>query len=177
MKNVASDTLKKLYPIISVTVVVFLALALLGVTDVVARPAILEQRELRKVRMLTEIFPDMTEFILEDDIFRIYSDEAKIGFAFLAKGRGYGGPVHILAGLENETVKGIAIVLHTETPGLGARITEPEFTDQFVELYIGDVALRRDNGRVDAITGATISARAVVDAVRETAERILEERE
>ncbi len=169
------NTLKTIYPIISVTVVVFIAVTLLNATDAVTRPAILEQRELRKMRMLGEIFPEMDERIAENDIYRIYADGVEIGFAFLAEGRGYGGPIDILVGLENETVQGITIVSHTETPGLGEKITERTFLDQFAGLNIDDVALRRDNGEVDAITGATISARAVADAVRETAKRILKE--
>lgn len=169
--------LKKIYSIISVTVIVGIAVALLGVTDKVTRPAILEQRRLRAERMLGEIFPYMNEFIFEDGIYRIYSDKIKIGFAFYAEGRGYGGIIRILVGLKNETIQGIGIVSHAETPGLGAKITDPEFTDQFVGLPVGDVALKRDHGRVDGITAATISARAAADAIRVGAKRILAGRE
>lgn len=176
-----ADTLKKVFPIISVTVVVFIAVTLLGLTDVVVRPTIEWQNEQKILRMLYEIFPDMTEYTLEDDIYMISSDGAEIGFAFLAVGKGYGGNIDILVGLENETtVKGVTIISHAETPGLGARVTEHSFRDQFAGLNIGDVALKRDSGRIDAITGATISSRAVVDAVRATAmEKVksLEERE
>ena len=164
-----AGTLKKVYPIIAATVVVFMAVTLLGLTDVMVRPMIELQRELRTERMLTEIFPEMDKFIYEADIYWIYSNEVKIGFAFLARGMGYGGHIDILVGLENETIKGIGIVTHRETPGMGDRITEPEFKDQFLGLYIGDAALKRDDGRIDAITGATISSRAVAEAVREMA--------
>jgi len=123
----------------------------------------------------------MTEYTLEDDIYMIYADEAEVGFAFLAVGKGYGGNIDILVGLENETtVKGVTIISHLETPGLGARITESSFRDQFAGLNIDDVALKRDGGQIDAVTGATISSRAVVDAVRAAVmEKVksLEERE
>ena len=116
-----------------------------------------------------EIFPSMTEHTLENDVYMIYSDEAEIGFAFLAMGKGYGGNIDILVGLENETtVKGITIVSHLESPGLGARITESVFTDQFTGLNIDDVVLKRDGGQIDAITGASISSESVVDAIRAT---------
>jgi len=172
------NAFKKVYPIISITVVVFLAVTVLGETYVVASPRIEEQRVLRKERMLKGIFPEMTESTLEDDIYRIYYDGDKIGFAFLAEGRGFGGPITILVGLKDpETVRGIGIVLHTETPGLGAKITEREFLDRFAGLNIADVALTRDDGRIDAITAATVSARAVADTVRKAMEDRLEERE
>ncbi len=165
-----ADTLKKVFPIISITVVVFIAVTLLGLTDTVVRPRIEWQKEQKIQDMLKEIFPDMTEYTLEDDIYMIYSDGAEIGFAFLAVGKGYGGNIDILVGLENETtVKGVTIISHLETPGLGARVTESSFRDQFAGLNIDDVALKRDGGQIDAVTGATISSGAVVDAVRATA--------
>jgi len=166
---VKADTLKKIFPIISVTVVVFIAVALLGLTDTVVRDKIEWQKEQKIQRMLYEIFPSMTEHTLESDVYMIYSDEAEIGFAFLAMGKGYGGNIDILVGLENETtVKGITIVSHLESPGLGARITESVFTDQFTGLNIDDVVLKRDGGQIDAITGASISSESVVDAIRAT---------
>jgi len=173
--------LRKVFPIISVTAVVFIAVALLYLTDTVVRPKIEWQKEQKILRMLDEIFPNMTEYTLENDIYMIYADGAEIGFAFLAIGKGYGGNIDILVGLEDETtIKGVTIISHLETPGLGARVTESSFRDQFAGLNIDDVALKGDDGQIDAITGATISSRAVIDAVRATAmEKVksLEERE
>ncbi len=165
-----ADTLKKVFPLISVTVVVFIAVILLGLTDTVVRDKIEWQKEQKIQRMLYEIFPNMTEHTLEDDIYMIYSNGAEIGFAFLAVGKGYGGLIDILVGLENETtIKGVTIVSHLESPGLGARITESSFRDQFTGVNIADVALRLNGGEIDAITGASISSRAVVDAIRAAA--------
>ncbi len=165
-----ADTLKKVFPIISITVVVFIAVALLYLTDTVVRDKIEWQKEQKIQRMLYEIFPDMTEHTLEDDIYMIYSNEAEIGFAFLAVGKGYGGLIDILVGLENETtIKGVTIISHLESPGLGARITENSFRDQFIGVNIADVALTQKGGEIDAITGASISSGAVVDAIRATA--------
>ncbi len=162
-----ADTLKKVFPIISVTIVVFIAVTLLSLTDTVVSSTIERQKEEKIERMLEEIFPDMTDHALEDDIYMIHSDEAEIRFAFLAVGKGYGGNIDILVGLENETtIKGVTIVSHLESPGLGARITESAFTDQFIGVNIADVALRQNGGEIDAVTGATISSGAVVDAIR-----------
>ena len=162
--------LTEAFPIISVTVVVFVAVTLLNLTHTAVRAAIEWQEEQQIQSMLKEIFPDVTEYTLEDDIYKIYSNETRIGVAFLAVGKGYGGNINILVGLEDETtVQGVTIISHLETPGLGARVTESSFRDQFAGINIADVALKQDGGQIDAITGASISSRAVIDAVKATA--------
>ena len=177
----AKDALKKAFPVILLTVVVAISVTLLTFTDRLTRDKIEYQKEQKIQSMLFEIFPNMSRYDFENDIYTIYSDGAKIGYAFLAVGKGYGGDIDILVGLEDETtIKGISIVSHSETPGLGSRITESFFTDQFAGLSIDEVALKRNGGEVDAITGSTISSRAVINAVRDTAMekvKLLEESE
>jgi len=162
--------LSEFYPILAVTVVVFISVALLGGLDSVTRDMIEYQKELKVQRMLNEIFPDMTSYTSEGDIYIISADGTEIGFAFLAVGKGYGGDIDILVGLEDETtLKGIAVIAHAETPGLGDKILAPDFTDRFVGVDIADVAVPDEGGKIDAITGSTISTKAVIDAVRTTA--------
>ena len=165
-----ANTLKRIFPVILITVVVFACVALLNWTDTITRAKIEAQKEQEVQTMLTEMFPNMSRYTFEDDIYTIYSDGAEVGYAFLAVGKGYGGDIDILVGLEDETtVKGITIISHTETPGLGSRIAESSFTDKFAGLSIDEVALKQDGGEVDAITGSTISSKAVINAVRTTA--------
>jgi len=119
--------------------------------------------------MLSEMFVDMSTYDLDPitDIYTIKSGEDTIGYAFLALGKGYGGDINILVGLEDEsTLKGVTIITQNETPGLGTRIEDSDFTDMFTGLAIADIGLTRDGGGIDALTGATISSRAVVDAVK-----------
>ncbi|MEG1633654.1 MAG: FMN-binding protein [Oscillospiraceae bacterium] len=61
-------------------------------------------------------------------------------------------------------VTGVSIIKHAETPSLGARAVEPEFRNQ----YVGSaepVALTKQGGEIAAISGATITSKAVTDAV------------
>jgi len=161
--------LKGVFPIIFITIVVFVSVALVTWTDSVTAAKIEEQKEQEIQSMLKEMFPSMSEYTFNDDIYTIYSDGAGVGYAFLAVGKGYGGDIDILIGLGDEaTVKGITIISQSETPGLGSRIAESSFADKFIGLNIGDVVLKQDGGQIDAITGATISSGAVVDAVRTT---------
>ena len=166
----AKDFLKKAFPVIILTVVVAISVTALTYTDRMTRGEIEAQKEARTESMLSGMFPEMSRYEFRDDIYTIYSDGDEIGYAFIAVGKGYGGDIEILVGLEDETtLKGITIISQKETPGLGTRIAEPSFTDIFIGLNIADVALRRDGGQVDAITSSTISCAAVVDAVRAAA--------
>ena len=158
------------FPIIFITVVVFASVGLVTWTDSITTDKIKEQKEQQIQSMLKEMFPSMSEYTFEDDIYTIYSDGAGVGYAFLAVGKGYGGDIDILIGLEDETtIKGITIISQSETPGLGSRIAESSFASTFAGVNIDDVALKQDGGQIDALTGATISSGAVVDAVRTTA--------
>ena len=74
-----------------------------------------------------------------------------------------------MVGMDPEgTVAGIEILTHNETPGLGDKITLPVFKDTFAgkNLQNADWRVKKDGGEFDQITGATISPRAVVGAVR-----------
>lgn len=88
---------------------------------------------------------------------------------------GYSGPIRLLVGiLADGTVSGVRVVAHRETPGLGDKI-ELERDDWILGFdgrSLGDPpvarwAVRRDEGVFDQFTGATITARAVVQAVRD----------
>lgn len=87
--------------------------------------------------------------------------------AFEVSGKGYGGDLAIMLGvdLDSKSLTGIRLVEHSETPGLGARATEPHFTDQFAGLSGSKVALSTDGGKVEALSGASITSNGVVDAV------------
>ena len=163
-------SLKEVFPIIFITIIVFISVSLLTWTDSITVAKIEEQKEQEIHNMLQEMFPNMGEYTFTDDIYTIYADGTGVGYAFMAVGKGYGGNIDILVGLEDETtIKGITIITQGETPGLGSRITEESFANGFAGLDISDVVLKQDGGQVDAITGATISSRAVVNAVRNTA--------
>jgi len=164
------NTKHRFFPVILITAVVAGSVALLTATDAFTRETIEAQKQEEIKGMLTEMFPDMSRFAFEDDIYTVYSDGDKLGYAFIAIGKGYSGDIEILVGLEDQaTVKGIIIITQTETPGLGTRIAESFFADQFAGLTIDEVAFTEQGGEIDAITGSTISSTAVVKAIRDTA--------
>lgn len=85
--------------------------------------------------------------------------------AFEAYGKGVGGDIGIMAGVDLETDKllGIGVTTHKETPGLGSRAkTDPKFKGQFKGMSINEpIKVKQDGGTVDAISGATITSRGV----------------
>jgi len=124
---------------------------------------------------LSIIFPGAS-FTETGDYYIATVSGEEIGYAFIAGGRGYSGSIKTMVGMyKNGTISGVNIIRQSETPGLGTRIAEPDFTNQFSSKRIWDVRLRQDGGVIDAITGATISSRAITDIVRERAEVVINE--
>lgn len=117
------------------------------------------------------------------DVFPAYKDGKLWAVAFEEKGKGFGGEIGVIVGIDVETNRllGIGITTMKETPGLGARIKEKSFRNGFDGLSVNDdVKVQADGGQVDAVSGATISSRGVCDAVnkalafyRENKEEIL----
>ncbi len=86
--------------------------------------------------------------------------------AYSAAAKGYHDLIEVMVGVGPEgNLTGISIMTHTETPGLGARIVEPEFTDQFAGLDLETTKLSAEGGKVDALSGATFSTVGVIAAV------------
>ncbi len=96
-----------------------------------------------------------------------------VGIAFPVQGNGYQGVIKIMVGLtpDLESITGIKVLEQVETPGLGGRIGEDSFQDQFKGIrtepaveYVKNKA-PENNNQIQAITGATISTRSVVKII------------
>ena len=113
------------------------------------------------------------------DVFPAFKDGELQALAIETKGKGFGGEIGVILGVDMEAgeVAGIGITTHKETPGLGARIVEEGFRAGFKGLpLVGEVKVRDDGGEVDAISGATISSRGVCAAVTGAIEMFNENR-
>ncbi|MBU1027165.1 MAG: FMN-binding protein [Candidatus Margulisbacteria bacterium] len=106
---------------------------------------------------------------------------ARIGTAILCSGNGYQGQIKLMVGVNADLTQftGMAILEQLETPGLGAKIAEAKFQAQFKGLasrppieYVKGKSPSRPN-EIEAITGATISSKAVVDIINKTVEQWL----
>jgi electron transport complex protein RnfG len=110
-------------------------------------------------------------------IYRVYAENRPVAALFVVTARdGFSGPIRILLGVDAAgVVTGVRILQHRETPGLGDKIeaTRSDWIFQFDGRSLGDPlvtgwAIRGDGGDIDQLTGASISSRAVVTAVRDT---------
>ena len=80
-------------------------------------------------------------------------------------GGSFSGTLSIMVGVNSDgTVAGVSILTTAETSGLGAKAGDPEFKDQFIGKS-GTVTVNKDGGEINAISGATITSRAVCAGV------------
>lgn len=82
--------------------------------------------------------------------------------------KGFSGKIEVMVGFDMEgNIMGTSVISHAETPGLGAKMTEPAFSSQFNGKNPSSfrLAVKKDGGDVDAITASTITSRAYCDAV------------
>jgi len=96
-------------------------------------------------------------------------DQGPTGTAFKSvSGLGYSGDIEIILGIKPDgEISGVRILRHAETPGLGANYADPAMLDEFYKgRRIDDNwKLTKDGGQVDAVTGATVTGRAIADAI------------
>ena len=82
---------------------------------------------------------------------------------------GFGGNIQITVGIKKDgTVNGVSILSISETAGLGMKATEPSFYNQYVGKKTDKFVVSKDGGdgeKIDALSGATITSRAVTGAV------------
>lgn len=109
---------------------------------------------------------------VEKTVFPAKKGDEIIALAYDAEATGYHGTVSVMVGFAPDgRITGMSVMTHTETPGLGARITESAFTDQFKGLEGPDqLKLSSEGGAIDGISGATISSAAALTAVKQAVE-------
>ena len=110
-------------------------------------------------------------------IYRVYAEERPVAALFVVSARdGYAGPIRLLIGIEMDgSITGVRVLEHRETPGLGDRIetTKSDWVLQFDGHSLQDPepggwAIRDDRGDFDQLTGASITPRAIIKAIKET---------
>ncbi len=103
---------------------------------------------------------------LERTFFVAIIDGEPRAVAFETFGRGgYGGDVGLMVGIDikDDKLIGVGVTTHAETPGMGAKAkTDPSFVAQFQGLALKDpIKVTKDGGTINAISGATLTSRAV----------------
>ena len=136
-------------------------------------------KKLEAIKMVVPEFtnnPNDDMFLIptgEGDSLEVYpakKDSSIVGYAVRTySNKGFSGYIGLMAGFKPDgSIYNITVLEHKETPGLGTKMTEPLFREQFNGKNPSSFQLKviKDGGPVDAITAATISSRAFCDAVQ-----------
>ncbi len=163
------------------TLVCVIAALVLGAVYKNTAPLIAAQKEKETQQALKQALPDADKFIMQridDEIYyEGYKDERLAGYVITVKAEGYSGDIEMMVGIDKKgVITGVQILTQQETPGLGARCIEvkygekdPWFTRQFRQKKAEEVSLEN----IETITGATITAEAIIDAIKESVEDFL----
>jgi electron transport complex protein RnfG len=130
--------------------------------------------------ILKQVLPGAAEFkpvFDEQDqvlYYEAFSREGrKKGYGFIFSGLGMWGEIRYSGGLDLDfRLTGVKILKQEETPGLGSRIEEPWFQEQFKGLAAGELEFTKHGGKIDGITGVTTTCEAVVEAIKGEMTRI-----
>lgn len=167
-------------PTISLFLICIVVAALLAGTNELTKGPIAEIQAKTAAEAMQSVCPEAESFEgekgIELEAYRgLDASGNTVGFAIPSSYKGYGGDIEIMVGFGADgTVTGVEILSCEETPGLGANCTKQEFTDMFRQAIpqSGEFTVTKDgtggaDGKIDALTGATITSNAVTQAVNQ----------
>ena len=170
------STLKNM--LIALMVITIISGGVLGFVYGLTKPAIDKVEENKNIAAINEVLK--TDVVIASTEARVIED-LTYNLAFDANGNfigaavktysmnGFGGKVELMVGmLANGIINKVSILSQAETPGLGANMVNDKFKGQFSgkDPKTFTLKVKKDGGDVDAITAATISSRAVSEAVK-----------
>lgn len=132
-------------------------------------PLITERQEKVLNERIERIFPSMTNTceLKENELYKVFEDDSLLGYAVITEAYGYQSHIRIIVGFEKPLeIKDVYVLDEGETPGLGSRVSEDNFRQQFSGVQKENLALKDEGGQIDAISGATASSEAVTEAVK-----------
>jgi electron transport complex protein RnfG len=179
----------------------FVSVGLIAITHHLTKGRIAKEIELSLINQLSQIVDPNTfnndvynDCILMTDanrlgssepqkVYRLRNNETDVGVMITATAPdGYSGRIDFaLAVSADDSIYGLNILRHQETPGLGDKIERQKsnWLEQFNDIAKNhyddsDWNVKKDGGKFDALTGATITPRAIVSAVKKSYEFVLD---
>ncbi len=161
-------------------IITAVAAALLGFVSETTKVAIEEQTAKTQAEAMQAVLPDADEF-KKDEAAKLsgtivsvnvgYQGGEICGYVINVQPSGFGGPIDTMVGISADgSIMGMKVLSHSETPGLGAKSTEPAFYEQYAgkqaPLNVIKSGTPKDN-EIQAITSATITSSAVTSGVNE----------
>ena len=143
------------------------AMLLAGVNHI-TKPKIAQAEEKATAEAMKKILPEADEFEeAEENVFIGRKEGGIVGYCTKVTTNGYGGAIEMMVAFDLEqNISGIEILSHSETAGLGAKAADSEFKDQFKGKSSNLTVVKGASDstqQVSAITGATITSRAIAE--------------
>lgn len=156
-------------------IVTLIAAVALAKINSITRPKIEEQERLEKQQAIKSVMPDAVVFVRREaengkEYYEAYKNPdttVSLGYVTTAYGSGFSSTVRTVVGVDkNGSIRGIKVVYQQETPGLGTHSQDDWFQKQFRGLTPDELLVNKDGGKIKAITGATITSRAVTNSIK-----------
>lgn len=145
----------------------FVALMLAAV-NMITKDTIAENTVKEKTAAVTQIFKDADDayafagYSGEEEIYLVEKEDKLYGYCVSVTTQGYGGEIAMMVGIRCDgKVEGVKIVSMSETAGLGSKTKNESFLSQYIDKY-GPFTVGKN---VDAVSGATVSSKAVTEGV------------
>ena len=160
-------------PIVVLCAICIVITGALAATNSVTAPIIEAATIAAQEAARTELLPEATGFtkvegVAVENVSDIYASDNNVGTVITCAGKGYGGTITVMVAFNPDaTIKQIKITEQAETAGLGSKIvSEASFQESFKGLPAAPFTV----DDIDAISGATISSKAVTNAVNSAIE-------
>ena len=168
--------------LIALMVITIVSGGVLGFIYGLTKPAIDKVEENKNIKAINEVLKTdvaiaSTESVVIEDLTYNLAYDAEGNFIGAAvktySKNGFGGKIELMVGmLADGIINKVSVLSQAETPGLGANMVNEKWKSQFdgkdPKNFI--LKVKKDGGDVDAITAATISSRAVSEAVKRAAD-------
>lgn len=169
-----------LIPAVSLLIICVVVTALLGFTNSVTAPKIAQLAAETEAAAKQAVLTDAASFSEEKQIekdgnmytyYEGFSAEGSLaGYVFRTSAKGYGGDIAVMVGVKTDgTVAGVNILSISETAGLGMNAKNESFLSQFIGKSgtIGVLKNGSSETEIQALTGATITSKAMASAVNQ----------
>ncbi len=155
--------------------------ALLGAVNAITENRIIAANREKTVSAMKVVMPEAASFEefsykgkdpLVTEIYLAKGKSGSLGYVVKVTPTGFGGAIDMVVGVSSAgKVTGVSIINMSETPGLGTNASKDAFRGQFVGKS-GTQAVTKDGGKINAITGATVTSRAVSKGVTSALEAV-----
>ena len=158
-------------PAIVLLVIAGVAAGLLGAVSEITKEPIAAQEQKTLNEGMMAVMPEASSFEQVDveltgTITAVYAADNG-GYVITTAPGGFGGAVNTMVGVGADgVITGVRVTSHSETPGLGAKATDPSFYEQFTGKS-GSITVTKDGGTIVPITSATITSRTVCAGAQE----------